>query len=142
MGAKQRCFNAKTERYKSYGGRGITMCDRWRADFVNFYADMGPCPEGYSLERLDPDGNYEPGNCAWIPKADQAKNKSRKWIVHGADRSADIHVWAAELGVPMRAVSFLLRHGLNIDEIKTFETLRLGRSAGGKTESVDCISAL
>lgn len=70
-----RCRNPKCHNYYRYGGRGIRVCERWH-DFSNFYADMGDRPSGYSLERIDYDGNYEPGNCTWIPNRLQARNKS------------------------------------------------------------------
>jgi hypothetical protein len=75
QGIKSRCSNPKLKSYKSYGGKGVTVCDRWKNSFENFLADMGERPEGYSIERLDPFGNYEPDNCTWIPLADQWKNK-------------------------------------------------------------------
>lgn len=51
------------------------MCEPWRHSFAQFYADMGECPEGFTLERKDVDGDYEPSNCKWVPRADQASNK-------------------------------------------------------------------
>lgn len=75
---KARCLNPKNARYSRYGGRGITVCDRWRNSFSNFLADMGESPPGLTIDRINNDGNYEPGNCRWIPAAEQAKNKSRK----------------------------------------------------------------
>lgn len=69
-----RCTEPSNKRYKYYGGRGITICDRWLV-FTNFLADMGACPTGYSIERVDVDGNYEPSNCVWIPKAEQSRNR-------------------------------------------------------------------
>jgi len=72
---KARCLNPNDENYKYYGGRGITVCRRW-LDFENFLADMGLRPSGkMSIERNDVNGNYEPGNCCWIPHADQSKNR-------------------------------------------------------------------
>jgi len=75
--AIKRCTSSSCERFKNYGGRGISVCDRWRHSFENFLADMGECPIGFSIERIDVDGNYEPSNCTWIPMKDQAKNTTR-----------------------------------------------------------------
>lgn len=79
--AKSRCENPKNPRFEHYGGRGIKVCERWQT-FENFYEDMAPTyEEGLSLERNDVDKDYEPGNCSWIPRLDQAKNKQKKTIV-------------------------------------------------------------
>lgn len=84
-GIKQRCHCPTYRLFKDYGGRGITVCDRWRDSFENFLADMGPRPEGYSIERADVNGNYEPSNCKWIPRADQNKNTrtTKRVVLHG-----------------------------------------------------------
>jgi hypothetical protein len=74
-----RCRNPNDQRYHAYGGRGITICARWDS-FVNFVADMGIRPPGLSLEREDNDGNYEPNNCKWATRSEQAKNRrSTSW---------------------------------------------------------------
>lgn len=73
---KQRCLNPRHRQYKDYGGRGITMCERWRNSFDSFLADVGPRPDPYlTLDRRDNDGNYEPNNCRWATYTEQNLNK-------------------------------------------------------------------
>jgi hypothetical protein len=72
-----RCFNPKAQFFADYGGRGITVCERWLI-FENFLADMGLPPPRMSLDRRDNDGDYEPDNCRWATAREQALNKFRK----------------------------------------------------------------
>src|SRR3954471_24272296 len=70
-----RCENPNASRWKQYGGRGIRVCERWRRSFKDFLADMGERPEGYTLGRIDVNGNYEPDNCQWETQLQQDLNK-------------------------------------------------------------------
>jgi hypothetical protein len=86
-GARARCGNPNNRQFPHYGGRGITVCDRWLHSFENFLADMGPCPPGMSIDRMNNDKGYEPGNCCWATPSEQARNRrSNRIIKVGGER--------------------------------------------------------
>lgn len=72
----QRCTNENDKSYINYGARGIKVCDEWRNSFDAFYKALGPRPDGMSLDRINNDGNYEPANCRWATKSQQAQNRA------------------------------------------------------------------
>ena len=77
MNMIQRCYNESNQIYEYYGARGIEVCERWLQSFDNFLKDMGERTPGYSLERIDVNGNYEPANCKWITRGEQNKNRRK-----------------------------------------------------------------
>lgn len=86
-GMKSRCSNPNETGYANYGGRGISVCAEWRHDFQAFFEYMGPKPDpSYSIDRIDVDGNYEPGNVRWATPKEQANNKRPRAKVSSAAR--------------------------------------------------------
>lgn len=71
---KARCLKPSNKDYPNYGGRSIKICDKWLESFSNFIEDMGECPKGYSIDRINVDGNYEPSNCRWVSSSGQSRN--------------------------------------------------------------------
>lgn len=96
---KARCYTPGTIGFARWGGRGITVCDRWKNSFENFLADMGECPKGFTLERVSVDGNYEPANCKWASFKEQQNNKSDNVLIDYDGRRQTIAMWADEIGL-------------------------------------------
>lgn len=99
MAMKRRCLNKNEKSYPSYGGRGITVCEKW-LEFGGFYEDMAPAFEkGLSLERIDNDLGYSKENCKWIPMSEQAKNKRSVTLYAYQGRTVSLGGLETELGI-------------------------------------------
>jgi len=98
-----RCRREKCAAYKNYGGRGIAVCERWMT-FDNFFADMGHPPEGMQIDRIDNDGNYEPENCRWATRIENARNKrwTSKVSINGSERI--VQDCATEVGIQAKTI--------------------------------------
>ena len=102
---RQRCYNRNCLRYPSHGGRGIGVCASWRVSFSAFYADMGKKPTlEHTLDRINNDGNYEPGNCRWATPREQANNTRRNlWYEHNGEKRT-LAEWSRISGIPYGAL--------------------------------------
>jgi hypothetical protein len=114
---KNRCCNPKYANWNIYGGRGITVCDRWLNSFENFVADMGlkPTPK-HSIDRIDGSGNYEPSNCRWANKKEQAENTSRNVFVKLNGETLTISDAARKIGIHQTKISWRLRNGWSLEK--------------------------
>jgi hypothetical protein len=114
---KQRCHNPASHNFKYYGARGIAVCDAWRNSFAAFLADVGECPPGLWLDRLDNSKGYEPGNCAWRTPKEQANNRRKGGP---APDPLSLRQRALTAGLPYHAVYFRIkRFGWSIERALT-----------------------
>lgn len=95
---KARCYNTNRSDYHQYGGRGITVCDRWLNSYVNFLEDMGPRPKGLSLDRIDNNKGYSKDNCRWATPTEQNNNKRSNILLSFKGKTQSISAWAKDLG--------------------------------------------
>lgn len=127
---KYRCLSEKHESYARYGGRGITICDRWLRSFEAFYEDMGERPEGLTLERIDNDKGYYKENCKWATRSEQNKNQyhppkpglGQKISFKGKDLT--VAQWAEALGLSKITIHKRLRAGWAIKDVLSTTHLR------------------
>ena len=111
---KRRCLDPKRNSYKSYGGRGIKVCDRW-LKFDNFIDDMGERPDEMTLDRINNDGNYEPANCKWSTAFEQCNNKRNSRLIEFNNKTQALGKWCLELGLDYRLVSQRMGHGWSVE---------------------------
>lgn len=107
---KNRCFNPKVPYYSNYGGRGITVCERW-LKFENFFADMGLRPTGTSIDRIDVNGNYEPSNCKWSTDKEQSRNRRCNVMLTINGETKCVSEWAEIKGVSKERIRMRMIYG-------------------------------
>lgn len=115
MSMRERCHNSKQKNYVNYGGRGITVCERWDR-FESFLADMGPCSPGMSIDRIDNSGNYEPSNCRWADRKTQCRNRRSNRLLTIGDTTASIAEWSEKVGIKPGTLSYRICHGWTPEE--------------------------
>jgi hypothetical protein len=112
---KGRCAG-RLSKAKYYADKGITVCERWQL-FENFYADMGARPEGMTLDRIDPNGHYEPANCRWADKQTQMRNKADNvWLEHNGERRC-LTEWSSIVGLERRTLRERMYLGWPVEDI-------------------------
>jgi len=131
---KARCLNPNHKYYKNYGERGIEICDRWINSYAIFLADMGRCPKGLTLDRIDNDGDYEPGNCRWATRKEQAYNtRANVWIEVDGERMI-LKEWLKKLKINSGHWHYWDKKKMpRMDILKHFMVLRSYKCAGQKT---------
>lgn len=116
-GIIDRCRRPSRPEYPNYGGRGISVCDRWQ-NFSSFFADVGPRPtRRHSIDRIDNDGNYEPANVRWVTRKVQNNNSRRNRYITASGKTLTIAQWADETGLRYSLIQQRLYMGWNPDRI-------------------------
>jgi hypothetical protein len=113
-----RCYSAKSQFFKHYGGRGITVCDAWRNSYESFLSDVGRRPSSdHSLDRIDNNGNYEPGNVRWATHIEQHRNRRNSVVLEFHGEKLTLVEWAERLGVKYNTLHERIRRGWSIERV-------------------------
>lgn len=119
LGMIGRTTYASDPTYARYGGRGIRVCERWRT-FANFFADMSPTYEkGLSIDRIDNDGNYEPGNCRWATDREQQRNKGNNHVIEWRGEARVLADWVDVTGIHESTIRRRLERGWSVERALT-----------------------
>lgn len=119
LSLKGRCLNPESPDYHRYGGRGIKVCERWANSFDAFVSDMGHRPEGTTLDRIDVNGNYEPGNCQWSSASRQQRNRRDTRMATFRDITKCLSDWEDETGIPASVLGWRLENGWTAEKALT-----------------------
>lgn len=113
---RDRCLNHNCHAYPEYGGRGIIVCERWRT-FETFYLDMGACPEGMSIDRINNDGPYAPENCRWATRSQQQNNKRNATLITWHGSTLTISQWSKVLKIHRDTIRYRINSGWPIEKV-------------------------
>lgn len=118
---KARCYNKNNENYKLYGARGISICEEWMNDFVNFrdWAMLNGYNEYLTIDRIDNNGNYEPSNCRWVTVKVQSNNRRTNHLITYKNQTHTISEWSEILNIPQMVISGRLQQGWDINRTFT-----------------------
>ena len=108
-----RCYRPDARGFENYGGRGIEVCPQWRESFEQFARDMGPRPAGHSIERRENNGNYEPDNCRWATRTEQANNRRNSRFITVDGRTMTIAQWSRALCVGSHTIRQRISDGMD-----------------------------
>lgn len=119
-GIIKRCTNPNYPNYNYYGGRGITLCKRWRDSFEAFLSDVGPRPSpNHSIDRIDNDGNYEKSNCRWATRIEQQRNSRQNHLITFQGKTRCVAEWAELYGINCTTLRMRLNRGWSIERAFT-----------------------
>ena len=116
---RNRCYYKPADSYSRYGGRGITVCDRWRYSFQHFLDDMGECPPELTLERRNTNGNYTPSNCVWDTEKVQSRNRSSNHLLEFNGESRPICEWAEIVNINESTILTRIKMGWTVNNALT-----------------------
>lgn len=127
----QRCNNKNNPAFDRYGGRGISVCERWHK-FTAFYADVGPRPTPkHSIDRINNNGNYEPGNVRWATAAEQANNTRTSVVLTLGDRSMTASQWSLVVGISAKTIGSRKRRGWSDEDALTISLIPRSQASRG-----------
>lgn len=135
-----RCHDKNHISFSSYGARGISVCEQWRHSIRSFLEDMGPCPDGFSLERIDNNGNYCPENCKWASSHEQSNNRRTSRVISFEGKTMSMADWAREIGISTAILHYRITKMLLPIEVAL--TIPVSRSNSGMSRKLKLIGQL
>jgi len=126
---KRRCYNPKNKRFECYGGKGVCVCEEWKTNFIEFYkwSTNNGYADNLSIDRIDVNGNYEPGNCRWVTQKIQQRNTTRNHFLTVNGETKTIAEWAEITGIhPDVIKDRLTKLHWSEEEAVTIPTMRKG----------------